>query len=465
MVEQKESQARMWHRRQVLTALSAVFVLPLLPACRTSRGVDQATPGTRAIVVGAGFAGLAAAQRLIERGVEVVVLEARDRIGGRVYSVTRDGVTYDMGASWIHGLSGNPMTAFTDELGLARTVTDYDARQDFAAGGKELTGDALESPFVLLDTVLEQVAESEGTDVSLADAIDNVIATMGLSDNDKADLAYALHSQIELEFAAPASRLSARCFDEGDELKGGDAIVGQGLMRIAEHLSEGLDIRFARAVTRIEVDEFGVRAWVGTDVHEADHIVVTVPLGVLAAGRIEFTPPLSVPKQTALGKVEMGLLHKTWLRFDSAFWREVQTEAFMGLRTPVGRFAEWMNLDALTDWPILLALNAGPEGHRLESLSDEAVVAEALTVLRSVFEPQGLTVPDPIDALVSRWGLDPFSLGAYSYLPVGACEDDRLELARPEHDRIHFAGEHTSTTSPAMIHGAYQSGRRAADEV
>jgi len=460
--------AQRWTRREVLTALSSLFAAPFLVGCGTARTPSRLTPGTRVIVVGAGFAGLAAARRLTERGGEVLILEARDRIGGRVHSVTRGGLTFDMGASWIHGLTGNPMTGLTDELGLVRTTTDYEARQDFAANGSELTGDALEAAFELLEAVaasIESVADAEGPDRSLAEAVEEVVASMGLTAAQRADLSYALHVMVEHEFAAPTTRLSARCFDEGAEQRGGDAIVGQGLMRIAEHLSDGLDVRLSRPVTRIEVGEDGVQVHSSDGVYEADRVVVAVPLGVLEAGAIVFSPPLSVMKSEALGKLAMGLLHKTWLRFATAFWRDVLDDPFMGFRDPQGRFAEWLNLDALLGVPVLCGFNAGPEGERLEGLSDETVVAQALAALRTIFGRQGIDVPEPTDALVSRWGVDPYALGAYSYLPVGACEEDRAELARVEHGRVHFAGEHTSTASPATIHGAYLSGRRAADEV
>lgn len=457
------SKGRAWSRREVLSTLSAALLAPVIGACGSTQGSRRLPAGTRAIVVGAGLAGLAAAQRLAERGVEVVVLEARDRVGGRVHSVTRGGVTYDMGASWIHGLTGNPMTTLSDELGLVRAPTDYEARQDFGADGRELTGAALEAPFQLLEQVLEAI-ESPSAETSLAAAIEAAIAAMSLTEGQRADLRYAIHVVIEHEFAAPASALSALCYDEGDEQRGGDAIVPGGLVRIAEHLAAGLDVRLSRPVTRVEVGAERVTVHTSDEVHEAEHVVIAVPLGVLQSGAIAFEPDLSAARRQALAKVGMGLLHKTWLRFESAFWRESVSDPFMGFRDPGGRFAEWLNLDALLGVPVLLGFTAAAEAERLEALSDEAVVDEALAALRTIFDREGVTVPTPTDALVSRWGRDPYSRGAYSYLPVGACEDDRAELARAE-GRLHFAGEHTSTASPATIHGAYLSGRRAADEV
>lgn len=457
------TRSRAWSRREVLGALSAGLLAPVIGACGSTQGSRRLPAGTRAIVVGAGLAGLAAARRLTERGVEVIVLEARDRIGGRVHSVTRGGATYDMGASWIHGLTGNPMTALTDELGLARAPTDYEARQDFAADGRELSGEALEAPFQLLEQVLEAI-ESDGADTSLAAAIEAAISETSLTEAQRADLRYAIHVVIEHEFAAPTSALSALCYDEGDEQSGGDAILPGGLMRIAEHLATGLEVRLSRPVTRVEVGAERVTVHTDGESYEAEHVVIAVPLGVIQSGAIAFEPELSPAKRQAFAKVGMGLLHKTWLRFESAFWRESVTEPFMGFRDARGRFAEWLNLDALLGVPVLLGFNAAAEAERLEALSDEAVVAEALAALRTIFEREGVTVPTPTDTLVSRWGRDPFSRGAYSFLPVGACEDDRAELARAE-GRLHFAGEHTSTASPATIHGAYLSGRRAADEV
>lgn len=461
----EEAQTRV-SRRVMLGLLGLGVGAPLvrvLAQCRPAVSRSPLPAETRTVVVGAGFAGLAAAARIIERGGEVIVLEARDRIGGRVHSVSRGGVAFDMGASWIHGVTGNPMTELTDRLGLRRVATAEDGRQDFEADGRERTGAALEAPFTLLEDVLSRLGDV-APQTSLGTAIDAAADGMGLTAAQRADLAYAVHVVLEHEYAASVRDLSARCFDEGAELRGGDAIVPDGLGRIAEHLAAGLDVRLSTPVTGITVRDDGVRVEAGEEAFEADHVIVTVPLGVLKSGAIAFDPPLSAARSGSIARVGMGLLHKTWLRFETAFWRDVLDEPFMGHVGADQRFAEWVNLDAVTGAPVLLGFNAGAEAERLETLGDAAVVDEALSVLRTLFGHHGVEVPAPADALVSRWGQDPYARGAYSYLAPEACAEDRAVLAQSA-GRLHFAGEHTSSDAPSTIHGAYLSGMRAADAI
>jgi monoamine oxidase len=135
----------------------------------------------------------------------------------------------------------------------------------------------------------------------------------------------------------------------------------------------------------------------------------------------------------------------------------------MGFRNSQrGFFCEWLNFEALLGAPVLLGFNAGEEAERVESMDDDDIVAEAMKVLRLIF---GDEIPAPSAVLVSRWGADPFSRGAYSFLGVGATLDDRQALGKTEHTRLYFAGEATSVEAAATIHGAYSEGRRAADDI
>jgi monoamine oxidase len=452
-------------RRKALGTLSVLFAAPWLARCAPSLTTRDVSPSMtrRVIVIGAGMAGLAAASRLVARGVpEVLVLEARDRIGGRVHSVARNGLTYDLGASWIHGLTDNPMAELADATGLRLVTTDYERRQDFAADGTELTGDALDDAFDQLEAVLAEVERrmDDGPDMPLSMAIDEVVR--GLDPAARAALEYAINVEIEHEYAAPATALSARNFDAGGEIRGDDAIAPSGLARLCESMT-GFDLRLGHTVTAVTVTETGVTVTTERGLFEADHAIVTVPLGVLKRGTLGFSPPLSDGKQAAISRLGVGLLHKTWLRFPTAFWRERLDDPLMGYRNArLGAWCEWLNLDAVTGTPILLGFNAGPEAERLEGLSDAGIVAEAMAVLEILFGPD---LPDPIDAVISRWGQDPLALGAYSFLAVGASLDDRRALGVTEHGRLHFAGEATSTEAAATIHGAYAEGLRAADLV
>ncbi|MCA9539374.1 MAG: FAD-dependent oxidoreductase [Myxococcales bacterium] len=458
-----------WTRRGLLRALAAALAAPALAGC--SGGPRAASAGAKpvgetrsVIVVGAGIAGLAAAQRLIARGVErVVVLEARDRIGGRLHSVTRDGMTYDMGASWLHGIDSNPLVALVDDLGLRRVVTDYDARTDYDRSGREVDDDYEDRLTALLEAI-EALAEA-GPDRSLREVFDEALRRSGASATEAEIMRYALNVEVECEFGASADALSAQCFDEGVEYEGDDAIIPAGYSRLAESLAAGLDVRLGQVVTAVEVLDGGVEITANGEVFLADRAIITLPHGVLQAGVVEFSPVLSSAKLRAIGRLHSGLLQKVWLRFDEAFWHEAGDDVFIGYRGGDGRFEEWLDLSAvpgLEGTPVLLALNAGTVAEAYEAMTDDAIVADAMQALRVIF---GDDIPVPSDALVSRWGQDAFSRGAYSSLGVGACREDRVAMAAIEHGRLHFAGEATSVDNPSSAQGAWASGLRAADEV
>jgi monoamine oxidase len=125
-------------------------------------------------------------------------------------------------------------------------------------------------------------------------------------------------------------------------------------------------------------------------------------------------------------------------------------------------WAEWIDYYSYTGQPVLLGLNSGKHARDLEVLTDQSVVAAAMQVLRGIY---GRSTPDPDGAVVTRWGSDPFSLGAYSSIPPGANGKDYDTLAEPVGDRVFFAGEATSRSYPATVHGAFLSGEREAKRI
>jgi hypothetical protein len=180
---------------------------------------------------------------------------------------------------------------------------------------------------------------------------------------------------IEHEFAAPIGRLSAREGDEGRELRGGDALPAGGYGALATHLARGLDIRTGMTVARVELDppDGGAAAVTGRDGTrlEADAVIVTVPLGVLQAGAIEFRPELPAPHRSAIARLGMGLLDKVVLELDDAVW---PTATVLGLVPAQGqRFVEWVPLDREDGAPaLIMGFNAADVAR--SSTDDDAVV-------------------------------------------------------------------------------------------
>ncbi|MBV6394422.1 MAG: hypothetical protein KPEEDBHJ_03677 [Anaerolineales bacterium] len=154
----------------------------------------------------------------------------------------------------------------------------------------------------------------------------------------------------------------------------------------------------------------------------------------------------------------MGVLNKVYLKFPEAFWGEdLETISYVGER--LGEWCDWLSFAPFTGEPVLMAFHGGDRGFALEDLGDNEIVAGAMQTLRVMF---GDDIPDPEGFIITRWGKDPFSFGAYSHIPPFASGDDYDALAESVDDVLFFAGEATSREYPGTVHGAYLSGIRAA---
>lgn len=410
----------------------------------------------RVIVVGAGIAGLAAATELRTRGFDdILVLEARDRIGGRIWTdAIGDAIPVDLGASWIHGMKGNPITSLARANAIETSATDYGNRAVYFHNGGE--------PPLRADEVLagfRRLARRR-PDASLAAAHGDYLAATRLDEGERRYLQHQLHTIVEHEFGADIADLSLRSIAGGEAFQGRDAVFPTGYARIVDALIPGLDIRCGQAVTAIDYSASpGSPVVVSTaaDTFEADMVVVTIPLGVLKHGAVSFLPALPADKQRAIERLNMGVLNKTCLLFDDVFWKkDAEFIGYVGAQP--GRWAETLSLYPHTGVPMLVMFNAGASALEIESLSDDETVARALAALTDMHG----AAPPPKDARVTRWRSDPWSRGAYSYVPVGATFAQYAELGAPVGDRLFFAGEATSEDYPATVHGAYLTGLRAA---
>lgn len=457
------------NRQAFLNLLLTTLASASVSACTDALDLQPAPQAADAnvlwdvIVVGAGIAGLRAAQMLQQNGRRVLLLEARHRIGGRIWTENYNGQPLDFGASWIHGIRGNPITAIANQLGATLIATDDDDLKRFNANGEPLSADLDRRVEEVLERYFEQAreyAEDQNHDVSLQAALEVVLRAAPLTTQDLRLLNYAINTTFEHEYAADSSQLSAWYFDEQDQFDGGDVIFSQGYRMIGDFLAQHLAIRLNHVVQRVTYDDSGVTIEAVQGAWHAQGALITVPLGVLQRGSITFEPLLPAAKQQALERVGMGLLNKCSLVFPAVFWDDAPFLGYVGERK--GEWAEWLNFDALLDAPMLLGFNAGAYAHTLEAQSDVHIVATAMQTLRKMY---GENIPDPLQYRITRWAADPFSSGAYSFLAVGASPTDYDMLAQPVGKRLFFAGEHTQRDHPATVHGAYLSGARAAEEI
>jgi len=413
------------------------------------------------LVIGAGIAGLRAAEVLVAAGRRVIVLEARDRLGGRIYTDRSWGVPVELGASWIHGVEDNPIAALAAAKGITTQATDYESVM-YGADGQRLPDDALDELESQIADLVEAGREgSPDTDEPLRTALDRAIEAADLDPSELLTIEMGITESIEHEYATDAVNLSATNFDDGADEAGGDALLPGGYDQVVAAVANGLDVRVGHVVSRI--DTSGDRAVVVTSHGEFDAgaVVITVPLGVLKAGSIQFSPALSEPKSRAIATLGMGALSKSCLRFESQFWPDdAELIDIVPAASRRGQWVESLSLTGLVDVPALMMFNAGKFARAVETMTDAEVIASASSALAPAFA----AVPTPTGLLRSSWSVDPFSLGSYSFIGVGASLADRDALAAPEGRRF-FAGEACSHDHAGTVHGAYTSGEAAANAV
>lgn len=325
-----------------------------------------------AVVIGAGLAGLGAAVALRERGITVKVVEARDRIGGRVHTVERNGVALEMGANWIHGVNGNPLVPLAAAAGVQQIPFDYDRIVIRDRRGEKVDTEA-----------------SDRFDKALASFIDrDEPATVAewakdLKGYDSDVLSYLIASVVEHEFAADADQLTAESIDEGAEQRGGDVFVVGGLTKIIDGLATGLDVSLSSPVTAVTTKAAGVTVTTATRTFDAAAALVTVPLGVLKQSSIRFDPPLPAAKVAAIDHLGMGALEKLHLGFAERFWDQT---ALLGYINDVpGEFIEWVDLSSLVGTPILTTFNAASVARRLHAFDVDRLAELAQTALNRMY--------------------------------------------------------------------------------
>ena len=346
----------------------------LASGLRAAAEVLATAPPGPVVVVGAGVAGLGAARDLVAAGRPVVVLEARDRIGGRVWSVDMGDAVVDLGGSWLHGLRDNPLTRITESLGIELVPTDYEDALLFDSNGTPV-------PWVRLGDqyeAVEELLDGSRSTRSMAPAVEQLRSNF--SGDNRRFLEYVLASEIDHWFAAGPEDLACSGVHVGSWSRGGDAVPRTSYRPIIDWLATDLDVRSEQPVRKIQLSPQGVTVTSDQDEHRGGAVVVTVPLGVLQAGTIQFQPALPTPKSAAINSLGMGVMDKVVLCFDEAFW-DSEVDLFSHASDPPGHFIEWYNAVPWTGRPVLVGFNAGRPADEIETWSDDETLATALDVL------------------------------------------------------------------------------------
>jgi polyamine oxidase len=446
-----------------------------------SPGREERPVGTPdVVVVGAGFAGLAAARRLVAAGIAVVVLEARDRLGGRAFTdySTVPGVPLELGAQMVHGrhvvthswiaregLHARPLPVHQrSRIAVGRRVGRYPW---FAFPGHPVVGlratwqGFRRIPAALVrykgpDRTLESLLNEWHVPPAARALVDVLHAHTYATDPDSIGIVGPAEEEVAVDepfgfrnfrVVEGYSALVERCA----------APLGERIRRTAcvtavETLADGVRVRF---VDGPEGPEREVRA---------RQALVTVPLGVLKARAIRFDPPLPETKQAAIDRLGFGDAYALQMVVEGGNFRQRlgdfgilwgdSPSSFHRPRVGLGESSE-----------VVTAFTVGREARRRSALSDEALARATVAEWEAV-APPNTTLGRVLRVRVHRWPEDPLARGAYSFFPPGSGLIDRHTLAAPVGDRLFFAGEATDTTGQsATVAGAILTGERAAEEI
>ena len=417
------------------------------------------------LVLGAGMAGLTAARALAERGVRVTVLEAKDRVGGRVSSrVAEGGGVVELGAEFVHGRAPE-LWALIEECGAETVERDGTMLREAWGGGVSEDDPQEEAMF----EPLEELENFAGEDVEFADWL--------AASDVPADERGALLGYVEGFNAADARRIGVKAL--GVQQKAEDAIEGDrawhvlgGYGQLAEYLAArvkelGGNVRLNCEVLGVRWREGLVEVETSAGVLTAAKCVVALPLGVLQAGfKIEPEPQAMV----AARRLEMGdavrftmVFHERWWAGSAAIEKD-KLAAMSFLFTPQRDVTVWWTAHPEAEVaPTLTGWVGGPRAKSLEGKSAGELGREACAMLAQVFGvAEDLVRAQLVATYAHDWSGDAFSRGAYSYVPVGAV-DAPAAMARGEAGTLFFAGEHTDVTGHwGTVHAAVRSGLRAA---
>ena len=447
--------------RRRLLGSAAAGASALAVGCGTPlvQGADR----KRVVVVGAGMAGLGAARTLIDAGFEARVLEARNRIGGRVHTVEKFGTQVDLGASWIHDSRGNPLTTIARKAGLRTFPTEYDRHDLRYRSGSRVPGDSLERAIGARDSIIEGLYRKSwrAGDRPMAPSLDLAIDRAVRNGVERRVLEWLLGVEIPLDLAADPNRISLEGFEEGEEWQGGpDLLIEGGAGQLIEWLARGIGVETGSKVREVIRRSGGVEVKLASgETIRADGCVVTVPLGVLKAGGINFSPNLPQGHRRAIGKIGFGLLNKTFLDYPDQWWdrglAQLGTVGY-GLGETVSAFA----FERVSGTPLLCAFTGAGFARRQEKSSPGGATTAVTGQLVRGFGDRA----KPARAYSTGWAADRFARGSYSHLAPGSTSRDRAVLGSPA-GRLVLAGEHTSTERPATMDGALLAGRRAASRL
>jgi monoamine oxidase len=432
------------------------------------------------IIIGAGIAGLAASCELASAGVFVHVIEARRRVGGRIFSEA--GGEIELGAEFIHG---KPPVIWEPLQQVAVELVEVQGENWCVSRGQLTPCDF----FSEVDKILQQMDDTV-PDESFLQFLERCCPDRQKDSGWEEVKQHAIGYVTGFNAADPAL-VGVHWLVQG--MRAEEAVAGDRTFRLRGGYRQLVELFHARAITRrVQIHPSTVAeqirwkpGWVEVlvnrvgrpDVFRAPKLIVTLPLGVLKApvgqsGSVQFTPPLPPSKLDALDKLEMGQVIRVTLRFRERFWENLSPPGKSEILAELGfLFSQdqwfptwWTKMPEHT--PIITGWAPFRAAERLSGRDESFVIQRSLQSLGQLLGVTPQQLQNPLqDAHFHDWQSDPFSRGAYSYGKVGADGAQRA-LAEPLDNTLFFAGEATDVTgNNGTVHGAIASGYRAARQM
>ncbi|KAE8282267.1 Lysine-specific histone demethylase 1B [Larimichthys crocea] len=444
---------------------------PLLPERFCSRNV---------IIIGAGASGLAAARQLQNFGSQVMVLEARDRIGGRVWDDTSLGVTVGRGAQIVNGCVNNPIALMCEQVGIK--MHKLGDRCDLFQEGGQATDPAIDKRMdfhfnAILDVVSEwRKDKSQNQDLPLREKVQevkkNFLQESGIQFSELEEKVLQFHlSNLEYACGSTLDQVSARSWDHNEffaQFSGDHTLLTKGYSVLLHKLGEGLDIRTKCPVQAIDYSGDVVKVTSNGSQWTAQKVLVTVPLTLLQKNMIQFNPPLPERKLKAIHSLGAGIIEKIALQFPYRFWdNKIQGADYFGHIPPGpdkrGMFSVFYDMEPQGKQAVLMSVITGDAVPAVRDMEDKEVVDECMKVLRELFKEQ--EVPEPLHFFVTHWSKDMWSQMSYSFVKTGGSGEAYDILAEDVQGKVFFAGEATNRHFPQTVTGAYLSGVREASKM
>jgi len=444
-------------RRRFLRLALAATVLP-----RFSLAAALGGPRKKVLILGAGMAGISAA-RLLRGKADVLVLEARDRIGGRIHTQRRsDGTVIEHGANWLHSGKSNPLVPLCRDLKIPTIASDNWSSVLRATKQGPVSPEVQKKLDREFDAQVKRLLRATPSGKpSLGQVVEKVILP-GLNETEKKNFLHALRTNIEDDYGDDIDKIDFAYWQADPTEEGFDRLIPGGYDTLVNRLAEGTTILTGKKVDTVQVGHRGVTLHAGEEKWNANYVIITAPVGLLKAGVIRFDPVLPSWKTETIERIGFGTFEKAFMTVREVTWGH-DISWFDYFDDDPMRLASLFNLAKYeSDSRAVIGLDAGDSARRWAGESDKVILAR----VSAAMQPFARSPFEVTDFFRTHWHSDPLTRGSYSYPAATELVGDRERLRKSVHDgHVLFAGEATELDQVGTVHAAYDSGRAAAREI